>query len=477
MADDAPETVAVSQPQDAPYTVTSLNRQIRTLLETLSDVWVVGEISNLKYHNAGNIYFTLKDNDNSQINGVVWHYTAKKVPFILKDGIEVLVNGTVTGYQGRYQINVKSLEPRGIGALLLAFENLKKKLGELGLFADAHKKRLPLLPRKICVITSPVGAAVQDILTMILNRFPQAAVTVYPVRVQGEGAAGEIANAIRTVNQHSFFADIEVMIVGRGGGSLEDLWAFNEEVVAYAIYESRIPIISAVGHEQDFTISDFVADRRALTPTHAGEMVVPRLDQLRQQLTAGGNRLFHTMQHRLTMAQSRLARLASHRAFTKPGERIARAHQKLETLQQKLHGHIERIVRKRQMLVTQLDGKLKVQKPEIKLQRHRQALEHAAARMHTAFNQHLEKQKALLVSGQARLTALSPLAVLRRGYAICYNRQGDSVVREQSQVKRGDTVWIRLANSWIKAKVEKTGPGQAAGKKIEEKLQTPDSEK
>jgi exodeoxyribonuclease VII large subunit len=454
MSDNTPETATAEQM--TPCSVTALTRKIREVLETLSAIWVIGEISNLKYHTSGHIYFTLKDNDN-QINCVVWQHTAKKLPFILKDGIEVLVCGDVTAYQGRYQITVKSLEPRGLGALLLAFENLKKKLGEAGLFDPAHKKPLPLLPRKICLVTSPVGAAVQDILTMIMNRFPALEIVIYPVRVQGEGAAKEIAAAIRTVNEHPYFSEVEVMIVGRGGGSLEDLWAFNEEIVAYAIYQSRIPIISAVGHEQDFTIADFVADRRALTPTHAGELVVPRLDHLLTQLNNKKNQLNQAIHHRFMLAKSQVARLATHRAFTKPGERVARACQQMDKLQQQLQHAMERLLRKKQTMLTQKSGKLEAQKPEFKLQRHRQALDNLAARLQRSLAQYMEKKQSLLHSGQARLAALSPLAVLRRGYAICFTEHGESVVRTHTQVTQGDVIWIRLDNSWIKAKIEKAG--------------------
>lgn len=272
----------ILEPQKTPkpkiYSVSELTRGIRTLLEgTFPEVWVSGEISNFRSHTSGHFYFSLKD-DQAHLSAVMFRGANAKLPFKLEDGLEVIAHGRITVYEvrGQYQIVVDHIEPKGIGALQLAFEQLKKKLQTEGLFDPAHKRPLPFLPKKIGIVTSETGAAIRDILNILQRRFPSVDVLLVPVLVQGEGAAREIAEGIRILNERE---DIDVMIVGRGGGSIEDLWAFNEEIVARAIYNSKIPVISAVGHEIDFTIADFVADVRAPTPSAAAELVVPnRMD-------------------------------------------------------------------------------------------------------------------------------------------------------------------------------------------------------
>jgi len=256
------------------YTVSELTREIKQVLETgFPCLWVEGEISNFKRHSSGHLYFTLKD-ENSQIRCAMWRYRANDLIFRPEDGMKVLVQGNLQVYEpgGYYQIIVQQVQPAGVGELQLAFEQLKKKLYAEGLFDEAHKKPIPIFPERIGVITSPTGAAIRDIISVITRRFPIAQIILAPVRVQGPGAKEEIVQAIQDFNE---FGEVDVLIVGRGGGSLEDLWAFNEEVVARAIFTSKIPIISAVGHEIDFSISDFVADRRAPTPSAAAEMAVP----------------------------------------------------------------------------------------------------------------------------------------------------------------------------------------------------------
>jgi exodeoxyribonuclease VII large subunit len=265
------------------HTISELTRKIKELLtKSFREVWVTGEVSNLTYHRSGHVYFTLKDED-AALGCVIWRSAAGKLRFRIEEGSEIIALGDISVYEvrGNYQLVVVYAEPKGIGALALAFEQLKKKLAAEGLFDERHKKPLPFLPRKIGIVTSPTGAAVRDMIRTILARFPNAHLIVHPARVQGEGAAGEIAAAIQTLNEMN---EVDVMIIGRGGGSLEDLWPFNEEIVARAIFASAIPVISAVGHEVDVTISDYVADARAPTPTAAGEMVVPREEDLRLAL-------------------------------------------------------------------------------------------------------------------------------------------------------------------------------------------------
>lgn len=267
------------------YTVTELTREIRQILESkFPQVWVEGEVSNLRIPTSGHFYFTLKD-ANCQLAAVMFRNVAAQVKFELKDGLKVICSGRISVYEksGQYQIYVEELEPKGIGALQLAFEQLKERLSKEGLFAPAHKKPIPLLPQHIGIVTSPTGAAIRDILNILSRRFPNLHITINPVRVQGEGAALEIARAIDEFNA---LGGIDVLIVGRGGGSMEDLWAFNEEAVARAIYNSRIPVVSAVGHEIDFTIADFVADLRAPTPSAAAELVCAKKEEFVERVRA-----------------------------------------------------------------------------------------------------------------------------------------------------------------------------------------------
>jgi len=284
------------------FTVSEISRGIRTSLEhKFSNIGVLGEISNVRKPSSGHVYLTLKDK-NSQLQAVVFRNSASRIKFELKDGMEVISFGSITVYEprGQYQLIINKIEPKGIGALQLAFQQLKEKLEKEGLFDSAHKKPLPFIPQKIGIVTSPTGAAIKDILNIIDRRFANVEILIYPVKVQGEGAAQEIAEAITGLNSDS---DIDVIIAGRGGGSMEDLWAFNEEVVARSIYSSRIPIISAVGHEIDITIADLVADKRALTPSEAGELVVPRKDLLIEKIEKFKARLLQSLTGKLRLSK------------------------------------------------------------------------------------------------------------------------------------------------------------------------------
>ncbi len=439
-----------------PYNITELTKIIKERIETLGLVWLTGEISNLKCHSSGHIYLTLKDSEN-QITAVIWRHVAKKVDFELKDGLEVLVSGEISIYgpQSKYQISLETIEPRGAGILLIAFENLKKKLSALGLFDPKHKKPLPYLPQKICIITSPTGAAVQDIISVILRRFPNVTILVYPVRVQGEGAAQEVADALYTVNEK--IPDVDVIIAGRGGGSLEDLWAFNEEIVAHAIYASRIPVISAVGHEIDVTIADFVADRRALTPTEAGELAVPRMDQIQEYLYTKTRQIQMAIHNRLYAARSYLDRLSSHRALIKPMDRVRLSQQKLDNLSQRLNSNIEKQIQRRRIFLTNIANQLALQQPLTRVHRHRQHLDNLAGLLSRAIQKRIESENKRLHNISMQLKALSPLAVLSRGYSISYVYSGEKVILDHKQVKQGDYIWTRLADSWILSVVYKTG--------------------
>jgi len=399
-------------PESAPHlmTVSEVTRLIKDTLETaFPSVWVVGEISNLRRPRSGHLYLTLKD-ERAQLRAVIWRGVAQRLRFEPADGLAVIARGAITVYspRGEYQLVIQRLEPRGIGALELAFQQLKEKLAKEGLFDPARKKPLPPFPTHIAVVTSPTGAAIRDIITVIRRRFPALRVTLYPVRVQGEGAAQEIAHAIAELNRIGGF---DLMIVGRGGGSLEDLWAFNEEVVARAIASSRIPVVSAVGHEIDLTISDLVADRRALTPTEAAELVTPRLDEVLAALEGLRGRLAQALRHRLTEAEGRLREV---------GARLRPA-------------RFLEVVRLRE-----------------------QYLDELGARGARAVSRLAERARERLARAGVRLQSLSPLAVLGRGYSVTRLVPSGRVVTSAAQAPPGSLVETILAEGLLRSRVEET---------------------
>src|SRR3990172_9779705 len=332
-----------SQPQrdGKILTVSELTRMIKgSLEESFPHVWLQGEISNFKRHTSGHLYFTLKD-EGAQISGVMWRSRAENLLFSPEDGMEVQARGAITVYppRGNYQIDVVRMLPVGIGELQLAFEQLKRKLEAEGLFDPAKKKPIPEFPHAIGVITSPTGAALQDIRSVLERRQPSVEVVVLPVRVQGPGAAEEIAVAIREMNQ---YGDIDVLIIGRGGGSLEDLWAFNEEVVARAIYQSSIPVISAVGHEIDFSISDFVADLRAPTPSAAAEIAVRDRSEILDILGNYCYSMKQNMTERVKTFRDRIGSLLASYSFNRPKDLLLQYSQRIDEIERSLTSHAAR---------------------------------------------------------------------------------------------------------------------------------------
>jgi len=318
-----------------PYTVSELTRSIKVLLEgTLPPVAVMGELSNVKLHSSGHLYFTLKD-ESSQISGVMWRSRVAGLTFQPADGMKVLVSGRVTVYEvrGVYQLDANSLRPAGAGELQMAFDALKQKLSAEGLFDSARKRALPRLPSRIGIVTSTTGAVLQDILTVLRRRYPLVTVVVNPAKVQGEGAASEIARALAEFNE---FGALDVIIVARGGGSLEDLWAFNEEVVARAIAASRIPVVSAVGHETDFTIADFVADLRAPTPSAAAEMVVPDRRAILEIVRDSWYSIGSSMEEALTVRRDTIRHLLASYAFNRPVDALRQSSQRVDELMRSL---------------------------------------------------------------------------------------------------------------------------------------------
>jgi exodeoxyribonuclease VII large subunit len=387
-------------------TVSELNELIKGTLETrLNGLWVQGEISNFRVPPSGHCYFTLKD-DKSQISAVMFRRQGAGLRFMLENGLAVLCFGRVSLYsvRGDLQLYIEEMEPQGQGALLLGFEQLKKKLAAEGLFAEERKRALPFLPDSIGIVTSDNGAALHDMLRIIGDRYSDRRVVVRPVKVQGDGAARAIAMAIADLNR---FGEVDVIIVGRGGGSLEDLWAFNEEVVARAIYASDIPVVSAVGHEIDFTIADFVADRRAPTPTAAAEMVVPRKADLLEQVNLLDYQLLRNIQTKLAMSKE------SYRAWVKrladPGRRLRENQQRLDDLSMDL------------------------------LRR---------------FQERLRQSKDQLAEVAGRLGALSPLAVLDRGYSITHKLPEETIVKNAEALEIGDRVRVTFAQGKSLCRVE-----------------------
>ena len=388
--------------------ITELTHRVRRSLEDEFDhVAVVGEVSNLRRPASGHLYLTLKD-AGAQIAAVLWRSTAMRLRFDLEDGMEVVATGALTVYEprGTYQIIISSIRPKGLGALQLAFLQLKDKLEKEGLFRPEHKKPLPYLPSCVGVVTSSSGAAIHDILTVISRRFPPAHVVLRPVRVQGQGAAAEVAQAIADFNE---WGGADVLIIGRGGGSLEDLWAFNEEAVARAIHASRIPTISAVGHEIDVTIADFVADRRALTPSEAAEIVLPKLEDLIETLDGLRGRLGAALRARLDLARERLRRLRASYAFRAPLDRI---------------------------------------------RLHEQRLDELGSAATLAIRRRLESCRERLATAAGRLGALSPLRVLERGYSITRRLDDGRVVRRASQVNPGQPIESILHEGRLVSRVE-----------------------
>lgn len=416
-------------------TVSRLTSLLRGVLEeNFEHVWVEGEMSNVALPASGHLYFTLKDST-AQLRCVMFRASARALKFKPGDGMGMIVRGRISVYdqRGEYQLIVEYLEPQGVGPLQLAFIQLKEKLAKEGLFAEAHKKAIPKLPQRIGVVTSPTGAAIHDILNVINRRFANLEILVYPVRVQGDGAGEEIAMAIHELNRYK---EIDVMIVGRGGGFLEDLWAFNEESVARAIYQSRIPVISAIGHETDFTIADFTADMRAPTPSAAAEIVVKSKAELHAELDALSHRLDQVTRHRISTLCQKLSGLK--RGLKDPSLRIGHMAQRLDDLKVRLDFSFEGgLVRRRDRFFSFRD-RLKLKNPALQLEFAREQLIVVAGKGERAIQRIIDSCRENAAVTTARLEALSPLATLYRGFTIARTHPEKILVRESGQLATGD---------------------------------------
>lgn len=388
-------------------TVSQLTAMVKGILEeNFAIVWVEGEVSNLRTPSSGHIYFTLKDG-NSQIKVVMFRGRGSFMKFRLEDGLHIILRGNITVYEtrGEYQILADYIEPVGAGALQLAFEQLKEKLSKEGLFDKARKRPIPTVPKKIGIITSPTGAAIRDMLHILDRRFANLHILISPVRVQGAEAPPEIVQALRDMNT---IPDLDAIIVGRGGGSIEDLWAFNDEGVARAIYNSRVPVISAVGHETDFTIADFVADMRASTPSAAAELVVQNKVDLEERLETLYRRVCY-------ISKGRLSLLSSH----------------LRSFEGRLRSPIDRVWQSSQKL------------------------DDMVIRLNLSIKQKLEFSKKKIERDMSLLSSLSPLAILQRGYSITTSLSTGLVVKEIEAVKVGDKIGVRVADGEMECSIEK----------------------
>ena len=450
-----PDDVPKKRPPQAPaprrkfLTVTEFTTLLRGIFEDqFSDILIAGEISGTKTPPSGHIYFTLKD-PNAELSCVVYKSSLRFLRFKPKDGIAVIARGRLDAYGGRYQLVVESLEPQGHGALQIAFDNLKKKLEAEGLFAAGRKRPLPRLPRKIGIVTSPSGAVIQDMLRIFERRFAGLHIRVYPAQVQGEGSKEQVC---RGLNYFSESGWPDLVIVARGGGSLEDLWTFNEEAVARAIAACRVPVISAIGHETDFTIADFVADLRAPTPSAAAELAIPTKDQLLEQIATARNKIAQAMRYRLSNLHRRLHQQGTDRAALILRRRIGRSQQRLDDYGFRMREAFRTIIdarrRRLQLLAT------RVQQRDVRLQFgdiHRR-LERLKARLDQAIHRKLKRARVRLDPATAHLSQLSPLKILDRGYALVQNEQGQ-LVKNPADAPARSTIQVRLADGKLNARV------------------------
>ncbi|MBN2105690.1 exodeoxyribonuclease VII large subunit [bacterium] len=390
------------------YSVSDLTREVKLTLENhFPPVWVEGEISNFKRHSSGHFYFSLKD-EYAQLSCTMWRGRNQGLLFNPEDGMKVLAMGNMTVYerQGRYQLDVMLMQPAGIGELQMAFESMKQRLKEEGLFDSEYKQSLPEFPQRIGIVTSPTGAAIRDIVSVVHRRFPGVQIILYPVRVQGSGAAEEIAQAIDTFNE---YGGVDVLIVGRGGGSLEDLWAFNEEIVARAIFKSSIPVISAVGHEVDFSISDFVSDVRAPTPSAAAELVVRDREDLHHMLSFHALRMWRFLQRKISIEKERVTAIKHRYAFRQPLDCVRENRLRMD----EIHRSMER-----------------------------------------SYQHRLEEEILNVSRLKARLRALNPRGVLDRGYSITTRIRDGAVLRGSKETEVQEHLRIQLAKGAVRTVVE-----------------------
>ena len=434
-------------------TVTQLNRATGQLLgEHFLSVLVEGELSNVTQPSSGHLYFTLKD-ANAQVRCALFKTQQRRLAFKPENGKQVIVKAQVSLYEprGDFQLIVDHIEETGDGALRRAFDALKLKLSQEGMFDSANKKPLPALPKAIGVITSPSGAAIRDILTVLKRRFAAVPVIIYPAAVQGNNAKYEIAAAIALANEQQ---QCDVLILGRGGGSLEDLWAFNEEIVARAIYASAIPIISAVGHETDVTIADFVADLRAATPSAAAEHATPDQLEWLSRFVQLETRLEQLLQRKLSQKQQSLVWLSKRLQQQHPGQKLVRNAQRIDELEARLNQLMQAKLRHHKTLVNGTIAKLWQYNPAVTVNNYQQKQDYLSKRLIAVIFRKLERLQLSLLNTSQTLHAVSPLATLSRGYALVINPASGQIIRSTAQLKPGDSVETRLAQGHFTSRID-----------------------
>ena len=442
------------------YQVSELSRLIREKLEAeFPNAWVEGEVSNFHPAASGHLYFTLKD-ETAQLRCVCFRQYARYLKFRPEDGLLVTARGRVSVYEarGEYQLAVEFLEPRGLGALQLAFDQLKRKLASEGLFDAARKKPLPRFPRRIGIITSPHGAAIQDVIRILRRRHENLHLLLYPVRVQGDGAADEMVSALSFFNRRSpKQSRVDVILLGRGGGSMEDLWAFNEERLARAIAASSVPVISAVGHETDFSIADFVADLRAPTPSAAAELVIETQERLAERIAVLEGDLQKVVRYNLLRRRQELTQIAAHRGFQTLRILLGEAAQRSDDLSDRLTEAAREALRQARRrweqphaLLTHFDLRARQERERLRLHRMSAALVHPVRLL-------LARKRGHLESLRAELEQLNPAAILERGYAIAFDAAG-KVLKDAAHTAQGEPITLRLARGQLRARVDRVIP-------------------
>lgn len=437
------------------YSITALNRAIKNMFDSkpeLNRVYIKGEISNFKHHSRGHFYFTLKD-ENSRIAAVMFASYAKDIKFEPEDGMKVLVSGRVTVYEatGGYQIYVDEMALDGIGNLYLEYEKLKKKLQEEGLFNLEHKKPIPRFPKKIGIITAPTGAAIRDILSTIKRRYPLCETILFPALVQGVGAKESIVKQLTLAQEF----DLDVIICGRGGGSIEDLWAFNEEIVARAIYNSKIPIISAVGHEIDFTIADFVADLRAPTPTGAAEMAVPNIVDLRTLIEQYKIRLNENIKNIISFNQKRIDNIKNAYVIRNPMALYEVKEQKLDTFIERINSYIKQILNDYYLRLSHVKESYILKNPLASYEVHRERINSIRNNLNIIIQNKLNvfnHQYEIIIN---KLNLLNPLNVLSKGYSLVTDSNG-KIIKEAKDLKKDDLISIKMYEGSVKAIVKES---------------------
>lgn len=445
--------------EDKYMKISDLNTYIKSIFDEnpyLKKVYLRGEISNFKNHTRGHLYFTLKD-DVSRISAVMFQSSAISLRFVPEDGMNVLVEGRISCYpaQGTYQIYVDKMEPDGLGNLYIEFEKLKKRLAAEGLFSEEHKKPIPKIPKRVGIITAPTGAAIRDIISTIKRRFPICETILFPSLVQGENAAPDIVKQIKEADSGKY--DLDVLIVGRGGGSIEDLWAFNEEIVARAIYEARVPIISAVGHEIDFTISDFVSDMRAPTPTGAAEMAVPTISEINNILNSYEIRLNEFTSNLLHKSKLRLESITSSYILKNPLSLYEIKEQKLDNLIDSLNNYITKKLDNYKILLNSASNSYVLKNPMTLFDIKKEKL------MSYEKNLYQDIKNIIMTSNHKykllvnTLKLVNPLGILEKGYSLV--TKDNEVIKESNNLKMGDEINIRLHKGSVKASVSEVNNG------------------